>query len=109
MAKRAIGNFEQLVLLALIRLGRDAYGLRVWDEIAIHTDLRPSLGAVYTTLERLESKGLVSSWAGEKTAVRSGRAKRYFQIEAFGIAALKSTREAMSNMAKGSESILEAR
>ena len=110
IAKRAqVGTFEQLVLLSLLRLRQDAYGLRVRDEIAIHTDLRPSLGAVYTTLERLESKGLVSSREGEKTAVRGGRAKRYFQIEAPGIMALKCTRDATSKMTKGLESILEAR
>jgi PadR family transcriptional regulator, regulatory protein PadR len=110
IAKRAqVGTFEQLVLLALLRLRQDAYGLRVRDEIAIHADRRPSLGAVYTTLDRLESKGLVSSREGEKTAVRGGRAKRYFQIEAPGIMALKWTRDATSKMTKGLESILEAR
>ena len=58
MAKRElIGTFEQLVMLSLLRLRQDAYGLQVRDEIAIRTGLRPSLGAAYTTLERLESKG----------------------------------------------------
>lgn len=110
MAKRElIGTFEQLVLLSLLRLRQDAYGLRVRDEIAINTDLSPSLGAVYTTLERLESKGLVSSREGEKRAVRGGRAKRYFQIEAPGIMALKCARNTASKMTMGLESILEAR
>jgi PadR family transcriptional regulator, regulatory protein PadR len=81
MAKRErIGTFEQLVLLSLLRLSQDAYGLRVRDEIAKHTGLCPSLGAVYTALESLEAKGLVFSREGEKTAVHGGRAKRYFQI-----------------------------
>jgi PadR family transcriptional regulator PadR len=111
MAKRAqVGRFEQLVLLSLLRLRQDAYGLRVRDEITFHAGLSPSLGAVYTTLERLESKGLVSSREGEKTAVRGGRAKRYFQIEAPGIMALKCIHDdALSKMTKGLESILEAR
>ncbi len=103
-----IGSFEQLVLLALLRLGEGAYGIPVRDEIALRTGRAPSLGAVYTTLERLEAKRLVSSRAGEKTAVRGGRAKQHFRIEALGIAALKYARETTSNMSLGLDQILEA-
>jgi PadR family transcriptional regulator, regulatory protein PadR len=103
------GPFEQLVLLALLRLRDNAYGIRVRDEIALCTGRNPSLGAVYTTLERLETKGFVSSHEGEKTALRGGRAKRYFLIEGGGLAALKAAHDATCSMTAGLEPILEAR
>jgi PadR family transcriptional regulator PadR len=97
------------VLLALLRFPQDAYGIRVRNEIGLRTGRLPSLGAVYTTLERLEAKGLVASWNGEKTAVRGGRAKQYFRIETPGIMALKDARDAAFSMTAGLEPILEAR
>jgi len=75
-----LGDFEQLVLLSLMRLGSDAYGVSICDEITARTGRDVSLGAVYKTLERMEDKGLVSSRLGEPTAERGGRRKRAVQL-----------------------------
>jgi len=81
MARREfLGGFELLVLLALIRLGDDAYGVPISRAIQENSDREVALGSVYITLERLQKKGLVSSQLGEPTAVRGGRAKTYFRI-----------------------------
>jgi PadR family transcriptional regulator PadR len=101
-----LGEFEQLILLALLRLGSDAYGMRIRREIVERTERRISLGAVYTTLERLEAKGFVSSWVGEPTAERGGRAKKFFRIEASGGSALKRSLAASANMVAGLEPAL---
>ena len=84
-----LGEFEQCVLLATHQLHENAYGMTVRREIAERTDREVSIGAVYTTLDRLERKGFVKSWRGEPTPERGGRAKRYFKIQAPGIRALK--------------------
>ena len=102
-----LGEFEQLILLALLRLGSDAYGMRIRREIQERTERPTSLGAVYTTLDRLETKGFVSSWVGEPTPERGGRAKKFFKIEAGGRAALKRSLNASANMAAGLDQILE--
>lgn len=87
-AKHYLGEFEQLVLLAILRLGDDAYGMRIRQEI-ITAGRSVSLGAVYVTLERLEEKGCVSSSVGDPIPERGGRAKKYFQVRASGLLALK--------------------
>ena len=102
-----LGGFEELILLALLRLPENAYGVTIHQEIQERTGRFTSLGAVYTTLDRLEEKGFVSSWIGEATPERGGRAKRYFKIEAAGEAALRQTRKAHQNMAKGLKPIME--
>jgi DNA-binding PadR family transcriptional regulator len=96
-----LGSLEQIVLLALVRLGDDAYGMTVRREIETRTGRDLSIGAVYATLERLESKGYVSSAIGAPTPERGGRAKRHFRIEAAGERALRATQEAMRNMSAG--------
>lgn len=96
-----LGEFEQLVLLAILRLGENAYGMRVRQEIEQETSRTTSLGAVYTTLERLETKGYVSSWVGGATSQRGGRAKRYFRVEAAGASAIAQATRAIRNMAAG--------
>jgi PadR family transcriptional regulator len=96
-----LGHFEELVLLALVRLGENAYGVAIRREILARTGRDVSVGAVYTALERLQRKGYVSSRLGEATPERGGRAKRYFRIEAPGIAALDATRIAIDRMVKG--------
>jgi PadR family transcriptional regulator PadR len=93
-----LGRFEEIVLLALVRLRENAYGVTIRREIAERTGRDVSFGAVYTTLERLERKGYVSSRMGEPTAERGGRAKRYFRIEAPGRRALNSSRETIARM-----------
>jgi DNA-binding PadR family transcriptional regulator len=94
-----LGRFEEWILLALVRLREnDAYGVPIRREIAERTGRDVSFGAVYTTLERLERKGYVSSRVGEPTRERGGRAKRYFRIEAPGMRALERSREIIANM-----------
>jgi PadR family transcriptional regulator PadR len=103
----SIGNFEELVLLAVLRLGRDdAYGIGIKKEIEAATGRAHSLGAIYTTLDRLESKGLVSSREGDPTPERGGRAKRFFEVEAPGITLLQSTRQGVTRLSAGLEPIL---
>jgi PadR family transcriptional regulator, regulatory protein PadR len=96
-----LGSLEHIVLLALVRLGSDAYGMTVRREIEKRTGRNISIGAIYGTLERLEAKGYVSSMTGEPTAERGGRAKRLFQIEAEGEQALATSQEAIRRMAAG--------
>jgi PadR family transcriptional regulator PadR len=96
-----LGIFEHLVLLALIRLGEDAYGVTVRQEIERRADRDVSIGAIYATLDRLEVKGLVKSRVGEPTAARGGRAKRHFRITSRGVAAVNRTQEALRSMSDG--------
>ena len=93
-----LGDFERIVLLALVRLRENAYGVTIRREIEERAGREVSYGALYTTLDRMEAKGYVSSRIGEPTQVRGGRAKKYFQIEAPGIEALNKTRETIANM-----------
>jgi PadR family transcriptional regulator PadR len=88
-----------LVLLAVLRLKKDAYGMAIRREIENRIERRTSLGAVYTTLERLKKKGYVSSWTGSPSPARGGRSKRFFKVEALGKAGLRNSaaiRDAMS-------------
>jgi PadR family transcriptional regulator PadR len=102
MARRDyLGEFEHIVLLAVMRLGNDAYGVTVRREIETRTERDISIGAVYATLDRMEIKGLVRSRVGEPTAARGGRAKRHFQITRRGVAAVNRTHEALRNMSDG--------
>jgi PadR family transcriptional regulator, regulatory protein PadR len=96
-----LGSLEQIVMLAVMRLGTNAYGMTVRREIEERTGREISIGAVYATLERLEAKGYVSSFTGEATAERGGRAKRHFEIEAAGDRALRASQEALKNMSEG--------
>ena len=96
-----LGSLEQIVMLAVLRLGDDAYGMTVRREIEARTGRDISIGAVYATLERLEAKGYVSSFTGEPTAERGGRAKRHFEIEAAGHEALNASQNALKNMSEG--------
>jgi PadR family transcriptional regulator PadR len=98
-----LGEFETLVLFAILRLGEDAYGMRIHLEIEDRARRRCSLGALYTTLDRLEHKGYVSSHLGEATHERGGRAKKYFQIKAAGDLALKNAYATTRRMAEGLE------
>ena len=95
-----LGQFEEFVLLALVRLRENGYGVTVRREIAERTSRDVSIGAVYTTLERLERKGYVSSWMGEPTPKRGGRAKRYFKIEAPGAEALSEITKAAARLSE---------
>lgn len=81
-----LGEFEQLILAALMMLGENAYGMTIHEQVEeLAAGIRSvSLGSVYTTLDRLEQKGYVKSWFGDPTAERGGRAKRFFEITGIG-------------------------
>ncbi|HTB66310.1 MAG TPA: helix-turn-helix transcriptional regulator [Steroidobacteraceae bacterium] len=96
-----LGSLEHIVLLAVMRLGSNAYGVMVRREIENTTGRDISIGAVYATLVRLESKGLIKSFTGEPTAERGGRAKRYFQMTADGEGSLRNTHEIILKMSAG--------
>ena len=100
-SREYLGEFEQIALLALLRLGKNAYGVPVRREIEKRTKRAVSIGALYSTLDRLETKGYVVSWLGDPTAERGGRAKRYFRVEGLGIQALERSREVLETMWKG--------
>ena len=89
------------MLLAVLRLGADAYGMRVRREISDRTGRDVSIGAVYATLERLEAKALVASEVGEPTAERGGRAKRSFRVTGSGIEAINRMQEGLLSMLEG--------
>jgi PadR family transcriptional regulator PadR len=93
-----LGPLEQLVLLALMRLKDDAYGMTIRREIEERTGRNVSIGALYTTLDRLEAKGYVSSFQGQPTAARGGRAKKHFRLEAKGVEALRVSTDALARM-----------
>src|SRR6202049_2553460 len=102
MAKREfLGGFELLVLLSLIRLGDDAYGVPISDAIEESSGREVALGSVYITLDRLESKGLVSSRLGEPTPERGGRAKTYFHITAKGLREVRRARRTLTPLWSG--------
>lgn len=96
-----LGSLEQIVLLAVMRLGPNAYGVTVRQEIESRTGRDVSMGAVYATLKRLRSKGYLSSSTGDATPERGGRAKEFFRIEAPGKEALVNTQEAVKAMTSG--------
>jgi len=96
-----LGSLEHVVLLAVMRLGLDAYGMTVRREIENTTGRDISIGAVYATLLRLESKGFLKSHCGEPTPERGGRAKRYFRMTARGESALRNTHEIIQRMSAG--------
>jgi PadR family transcriptional regulator, regulatory protein PadR len=98
-----LGEFETLVLMAILRLGEDAYGMRIRLELEDRAGRSCSYGALYTTLDRLEQKGYLASHTGDPTPERGGRAKKYFKIEASGEAALKQAYESTRRMARGLE------
>jgi PadR family transcriptional regulator PadR len=92
------GSFEQLVLLAILRLGDNAYGMTVRRELEMRTGQPVSLGAVYTTLERLENKGYLASRAASGGPERQGRARRFFTVAGTGVEALKRAFDVLDRM-----------
>src|SRR5580692_1147319 len=96
-----LGEFEHIIVLALLRLADRAYGVTVRQEIEFRTSREVSIGAVYATLERLESKGYVKSRRGDPTPERGGRSKRFFRVTAKGMAAVNRTQRALQSMVKG--------
>ena len=103
-----LGEFEQIVLLSILRLTDDAYGATIRRDIEARTARRLSISGVYTTLDRLEAKGLVRSWIGEPTSERGGRRRKYFALEAAGARALKTAYRDYTAMAAGLERRLKS-
>jgi DNA-binding PadR family transcriptional regulator len=95
MARRLLTDFELMILLAILRVGEDAYGVPIAEEIERTGGRRVVLGAVYAALDRLERSGWVSSTVGEPTPERGGRAKRFFTVTPQGLRAVKETRRAL--------------
>ncbi len=106
MTPPVLGEFEQIVMLALVRLGSDAYGATVCAEIEKRSGRGVSVSAVHTTLERLEQKGLVKSRIGDPTPQRGGKRKRHYEVAALGMKALQSSYRSIRNMADGIEHLL---
>ena len=96
-----IGEFEYLLLTAAARLGDDAYGARIRQEIEGATKRRCSIGALYTTLDRLETKGFVKTWMGEATPQRGGRPKRMVRVTAKGTQEATAFYSAITRVSRG--------
>jgi PadR family transcriptional regulator PadR len=97
----SLGEFEQSLLLAVVHLGEDAYGVTIRQEIERRTDREIAIGALYTALDRLERKGFIRSKMSEPTHERGGRSKRHFRLQAAGAAALRLSRDRMTRMWEG--------
>ncbi len=96
-----LGEFEYFLLTAAVRLGEGAYGAAIRQEIEDTTERRCSIGALYTTIDRLESKGLVTTWMGDPTAERGGRAKRMVRVTPKGIEAAAAFYDAVARVSRG--------
>jgi PadR family transcriptional regulator PadR len=99
--ERSLGEFEQIVLLAILRLGDEAYGVTILGEITSKTGRNPSPGALYTTLHRMEDKGLITFRDGSPTPERGGRAKRFVAVTREGRTALASAQSAYRSLLEG--------
>jgi PadR family transcriptional regulator, regulatory protein PadR len=100
MSLPSIGELELAVLLTVARLEHDAYGANIRRDLSVRTGREHAIGAVYTTLQRIESKGLVESQMSEPTAVRGGRSKRCFQVTRLGARVLHQARTARTALWK---------
>jgi DNA-binding PadR family transcriptional regulator len=107
MAKDTLGEFEELVMLAALRLGHEAYGLSITREI-VETAARPAVRAsVYVTLRRLEQRGLITTRREPAADAPSGKPRRFVKVEARGLELLRSSRRSLQNMWSGLEDVLE--
>jgi PadR family transcriptional regulator, regulatory protein PadR len=98
----SLGDFEQVLLLAILRLKlHGAYGVSIRHEITACTKREPTPGAIYTTLDRLETKGLVRSFVGESSPERGGRAKRFYELTTLGMHSLQRVQCDYRNLLKG--------
>ena len=107
MARTDLGDIEHLVLLAILRLGKDAYGIPILDEVSARSGREVSRATVYVALKRLEQKGLVTSRLGDSTPERGGRAKRFFRLKPSGLKALRDSREMFLGLWRDYESVLD--
>ncbi len=109
MGRDSLGEFEKVVLLAILQLGGESYGAPILDEIEKRAGQSPSSGTLYVALRRLERRGLLTSFFGDPTPERGGRAKRFFKVEPEGVRLLRRSQELWSNMADGLGSVLEGK
>jgi PadR family transcriptional regulator PadR len=100
---QALGEMEHLVLLVVVRLGDEAYGMRISQALAENTGRDVAIGSVYAALDRLDKRGYVTSHIGDPTPQRGGRAKRYFTAERSGVEALVHSRTLLTNLWEGIE------
>lgn len=101
MSSAYIGEFEQIVLLAVLRLRDKAYGVPIRAEIESRARRKVTVGALYATLDRLEAKGLLHSWFADPTAERGGRSRRYFRLLPAGLKALSGSKVMLDRMWEG--------
>jgi DNA-binding PadR family transcriptional regulator len=101
--KRLLGGFENLLLLAILRLDDRAYGVAIRQELIARAEKDVAIGAIYTGLDRLEQKGFVKSWSGEPTPERGGRAKKFYRVTAQGKRALREMHRAIHRLSLGFE------
>ena len=107
--KKYLGEFEQMILAAVLRLGEQAYGVAILDEIAARTGREVSSGALSITLDRMEKKGYVRSELDDSNEQRGGRPRRYIRISAPGLVAAGEARDAMLSLWGGIEEAFEDR
>ena len=100
MKGERLGRFEHFLLLVVLRLGEDAYGLTIRRELARHIGREVAVGAIYTALARLERRGFVQSWLGDPTPERGGRAKRYYCVLPAGKKALTRAEAALAGLSR---------
>lgn len=101
-----LGELEHLLLLAILQCGDDAYTVPIRQVLADRSRRRIARGALYTSLDRLEAKGLLASQLGEPLAIRGGRARRYFTVTASGLEAVRAARAAVASLSQGLDSVL---
>lgn len=108
MTRETLGEFEQMVLVAILQLSGDVYGVPIVDEIHRRTGRRVGDAAVYVALRRLEQRGLIASWMSEPTPERGGKAKRCVKVTPAGIRTVREARDAMDRMWKGLDASLRS-
>jgi len=105
--RQGLGELEQLVLASVLRVGEEAHGSRLRQELRVRAGRDVSPGTLYPTLDRLESKGLLTSRLGEPTPERGGRARRYFSLTPSGLEELRRSWRGMTRLIEGLEAVLD--
>ena len=103
MVQDVLGGFQQIVMLAVLRLGEDAYGTRIQQELESTAGRSVAISTIYVTMDRLSRRGFVQSWLADPTPVRGGKAKRYYRLTPDGLRALHASRLELDKMWDGVE------
>src|SRR6476620_2041150 len=101
MSREALGNFELMILLAILRVGEDAYGVPIAEALEANSGKAVLMGSIYAALDRLERKGLVTSAMGDPTPERGGRAKRFFHVTGKGLREVKAAQRTLTRLWRG--------